>query len=64
MTLRSRADGVAKAMIATLIRTVADEERNRCIKIIKEHLLYNSQRDVSWHEVADTIDAILSGKDE
>jgi hypothetical protein len=40
------------------------EERLRCIAVIRQYLLHDSQRAVSWHEVQDCIDAIRIGKSE
>lgn len=39
-------------------RDAASGERGRAIALIRRYLLFDSQREVSWHEVQDCIDAI------
>ena len=48
-------------MIETLMNKARTEERQRCVNLIRQYLLFNSQRAVSWHEVMDVIEAINRG---
>lgn len=37
-------------------------ERERCVSLMRHRLLFNSQRAVSWHEVADCMKAVRKGE--
>lgn len=47
---------------AQIIRAAVVVERERCVRLIKEYLRFDSQRAVSWHEVQDCLEAIRGGK--
>jgi hypothetical protein len=47
-------------LIAAAVRAAVAEEREACVSLIRQYLLFNDQRAVSWHEVMDCIDAIRS----
>lgn len=34
------------------------EMRERCVQVVRDHLVFNSQREVSWHEIQDCIEAV------
>lgn len=41
-----------------LLRDAAAREREMCLALVRQYLLFASQRAVSWHEVQDAIAAI------
>lgn len=43
---------------ADLPTLAAASERRRCEAIVREYLVYDSQRAVSWHEIQDTLEVI------
>lgn len=48
--------------MAEKLMLAVSEERRRCVRLVRDYLLFNSQRAVSWHEVQDVIKAIESGR--
>jgi len=50
-----------KSKKISLSRSPIHTEQDRCIAIINQYLVYDSQRAVSWHEIQDCIEAIRRG---